>query len=61
MKRIITFATIIITLCCIYQCSGKVLEIENTLYSGKKRGVLSNAVFFLRVEDSIAFIEQYRG
>jgi hypothetical protein len=46
MKRIIFFVTMLITLCCVYQCSGKVLKIENGLYSGQKRGVMSNAVFF---------------
>lgn len=60
MKRITILVTIIIAGYCIYPCSGKVPQIGNTLLSGKKRGTLSTAVFFLKVEDSIAFVEQYR-
>lgn len=58
IKTILTLA--IILSCSKFHASKAVISDNNDLYFGKKRGVLSSATFFLKVKDSIAFLEQYR-
>jgi len=60
MKWVITVLILTITMCCTNYHVGGTSWIKNGLYYGKKRGLLSNATFFLKSKDSIAFLEQYR-
>ena len=60
MRWITTILTLTIILCCSKFHASRAAGFVNDLYFGKKRGVLSSATFFLKLEDSIAFLEQYR-